>query len=198
VVPTALTPACYIFEDGRGHQMTAIDQGAMGNPRGAKIPTALLAGASWLHLTTGMPDYQLRLKAAARQQGLRVAVDPAQEIHYLWKRKPLEELLDGAEILFGNVAELARIRSLLGVRTDEDLLEQVPLVIRTEGAQGVSAFSRTGTVRVPAVRVRGTAKVTGAGDAFRGGYYGAFFRGTPLRGALEAGTRAAADWMRRA
>jgi nucleoside kinase len=197
VVKGALTPACYIFEDGRGHQMTAIDQGPMGDPRGATIPTELLRSASWLHLTTGMPQYQLRLKSAARRLGLRVAVDPAQELHYLWKCAPLEELLSGAEILFGNVAEFARIRALLGVRSDEALLDRVPLLVRTEGARGACAISRTGTVRVASVRVRGKAKVTGAGDAFRGGFYGAFFRGSELPAALEAGCRAAADWMRR-
>ncbi|MGI0151947.1 MAG: carbohydrate kinase family protein, partial [Thermoplasmata archaeon] len=109
IVPGELSPACYIFEDGRGHQMTAIHQGPMGDARGAKVPESLLDDAGWLHLTTGPPHYQLRLKAAARRRGLRVAVDPAQEIHYLWSREPLEKLLDGAEIVFGNRSEISRI-----------------------------------------------------------------------------------------
>jgi sugar/nucleoside kinase (ribokinase family) len=196
-VPGAYSPACYIFEDGRGHQMTVIDQGPMGTAAGAAVPEALLVRAGWLHLTTGDPAFLLRLKRAARERGLRVAVDPAQEVHYRWTRRPLEELLSGAEMVFGNVAEIARMRTLLRLPSDEALLDRVPLVLRTEGAAGVTAFSRAGTTHVPAARLRRRAKVTGAGDAFRGGFYAAFFRGEPLQNAMRAGTVAAAEWMQR-
>jgi nucleoside kinase len=195
-VPDARSPTCYVIEDGRGHQVTLIHQGPMGDPRGAAIPDDLLGRTDWLHLTTGAPRYLLQLKLAARRAGVRVAVDPAQEVHYLWNAGDLRRLLEGAEILFGNRSEIDRILALLHRRRVEELLTTVPLVIRTEGARGATAFARTGTVHAPAGAVPKGASVTGAGDAFRGGFYGAFFRGEPLGGALREGHRAATAWMR--
>jgi sugar/nucleoside kinase (ribokinase family) len=196
-VPDARSPICYIVEDGRGHQMTLIHQGPMGSTEGAHIPEELLAGARWLHLTTGAPSYQLQLKAAARAHGVRIAVDPAQEVHYLWEADPLAELLEGAEVLFGNRAEIERAQKLLRARGPEGLLDRVPLILRTEGKDGVTAFHRGGSVHVAAVPVRHPHLVTGAGDAFRGGFYGAFFSGEPLEKALRAGVAGARGWMRR-
>ncbi len=194
-VPDTRSPACYIIEDGRGHQVTLIHQGPMGAADDAVIPEELLGSAHWLHLGTGDPEYLLELKEAARARGTRVAVDPAQEIHYLWSRPLLRRLLDGAELFFGNASEIERAKKLLGLKRVEELLERVPLVVRTEGSDGATAFTRAGTVHVPARRVRGAHQATGAGDAFRGGFYAAFFGGAPLEGALEAGASSAAAWM---
>lgn len=195
-VPDARSPACYIADDGRGHQVAFMHQGPMGDCRGAAVPEPLLASARWLHLTTGDPRYQLALKRAARRHGVRIAADPAQEVHYRWSGPELAELLVEAEILFGNESELRRISALLGAPGPAGLLDRVPTVIMTRGARGVHAWTRAGTFSVPAPRLAGAHPVTGAGDAFRGGFYGEFFRGRPLEAALRAGTRTAAAWIR--
>jgi nucleoside kinase len=195
-VPGQSTPTCFIVEDARGRQRTLIQQGPMGDRpvRGFRVPPCL-EEYSWLHLTTGPPAIHLRLMAEARARGLHVAADPAQEIHYRWRGPELRRLLQGSEVFFGNRSEVARALRLLGLRRVHDLLALVPLVVRTEGAGGVSAFSRTGTVRAPAHRPRRHRTIVGAGDAFRGGFYAGWFEGAPLRGCLGAGTRAAARWI---
>lgn len=186
---------CFIVEDGRGGQMTLIDQGPMADGSGAVIPEAVLASASWVHLATGAPAYLHRLRVAARRAGARVAVDPAQEIHYRWDGAGLRRLLDGAEILFGNRSEIERAADLLGASTPASLTETVPLVVMTEGARGARAFTRRGVVRARAVPVRRMRQVTGAGDAFRGGFYAAWIAGQPLGACLAWGARVAARWM---
>ncbi len=190
------TPTCFILEDGRGHQRTLIDQGAMGDrPLRAFRPPPGLDSYSWLHVTTGPPRVHLRLLEHARAHGLHVAADPAQEIHYRWDRRDLRELLEGSELFFGNRSEVARAVDLLKFRHPKDLLDLVPLVVRTEGSRGVTAFSRNGSVRAPARRPRRRRTVVGAGDAFRGGFYAGWFEGAPLRACLDAGARAAARWI---
>lgn len=189
------TPTCYILEDELGHQRTLIDQGAMSDSEPVRLPRAVLPEYSWLHVTTGNPDYHLRLIRAAREAGLRVAADPAQEIHYWWDRRRFLKLISRAEVLFGNRSEVARAMRLAGVRTPQGLVEHVPLVIRTEGALGATAFARGATLHVPAARARRVRTVVGAGDAFRGGFYAAWFEGQPLRGCLVAGVRSAAHWV---
>jgi len=189
------TPTCYILEDDRGHQCTMIDQGPMANAGKASLPRTVLPDYAWLHVTTGDPVYQLRLVRAARTAGVRVAVDPAQEIHYWWDRAKFVKLISDAEILFGNRAEVARAAQLAGVASPQLLVDRVPLVIRTEGANGVTAFSRGSTLHMPAARPRRVRTLVGAGDAFRGGFYAAWFEGQPLKGCLVAGVRSAAHWV---
>ncbi len=189
------TPTCYIVEDPRGRQRTLIDQGAMGDDVGPFRAPAWLDEYSWVHLTTGPVRFQLSVAAAARRRGLRVAADPAQEIFYRWDRPRFRELLARSEVLFGNRAELERACALVGVADPEALREHVPLVIRTEGRHGASAISGAGRVHVPSRPPRRVRTAVGAGDAFRGGFYAAWFEGEPLAGCLGAGTRAAVRWI---
>jgi nucleoside kinase len=194
----AVTPTAYIFEDRRARQRTLMEQGPMGTPPTRSKPRPWLSEYSWLHLTTGAPDFQLRLLAEGRSRGVRVAADPAQEVHYRWDRARLKKLVAGSEILFGNRSEIDRTARLLGVRGTEGLLGSVPLVVRTEGEGGATAYSRTGSVHVPSVRPHRVHSVVGAGDAYRGGFYAGWFEGEKLRDCLRAGARAAARWMEEA
>ena len=189
------SPTCYIVEDGAGSQITLIDQGAMADDAGARVPVGLLRESGWVHLTTGHPGFQLRVLAAARRLGRAVSADPAQEVHYRWRPEQLAELVRNAEILFGNEAEVAAVQKAFDARRPDDLLAEVPLVVMTRGPKGVRAYSRAGTVEVPAERPRRLRQVTGAGDAFRGGFYAAWFSGQPLDGCLVAGERSSRIWI---
>ena len=189
------TPTCFILEDRAGRQRTLIDQGAMGDDVREPNPPAWLREYAWLHVGTGPPAAQLRLARRAREGGLRVAADPAQEIFYRWSPPRLRELLRMSELLFGNRAEIDRALELAEVTSIDRLLELVPCIVRTEGAAGASVFSRAGRLRVPTSVRRRSGSFVGAGDAFRGGFYAAFLSGAPMAQALRAGHRAAARWI---
>jgi sugar/nucleoside kinase (ribokinase family) len=189
------TPTCYILEDSQGAQRTLIDQGPMAEAGPYPVPRRWLRRYSWLHVSTGPPAFQLRLAEFARRDGLRVAADPAQEIFYRWTPSGLRRLLSLSEILFGNRAEIAHAALLTGRSGASDLTELVPSVIRTEGSNGASAFTRVGTVHAPGKGPRSVRSIVGAGDAFRGGFYAAYFSGEILARALAAGNRTAANWI---
>lgn len=195
-VPKQRSPTCFVLEDRRGRQMTAIDPGPMKDWRGARMPDAVLRSYRWLHLVTGAPAYQLALLERAQRWGVRVAADPAQEVHYLWKGPDLARLLRPSEMLFGNRAEIGRILELRGRASVRSLLEEVPLIVVTLGSSGAVAYHRAGSERVAAIPVERPVTLVGAGDAFRGGFYGAWFAGSPLRECLRGGIRAASTWMR--
>jgi len=194
-VATASTPTCYTMEDRRGVQRTLIDQGPMGGSRGARMPGAWLDDYSWLHIATGDPSFQLRLVRTARAHGLRVTADPAQEIHYRWNRRRFAQLLASSELFFGNRGEIDRAVEYVGGSDPSSLLERVPLIVRTEGRHGATAFSRTGTVHVAAERPKSAGSTVGAGDAFRGGFYAAWFEGEPIAACLTAGARSSRRWI---
>jgi sugar/nucleoside kinase (ribokinase family) len=190
------TPTCYIMEDRGGGQRTLIDQGAMSDapPHRFRVG-AWISEYAWVHLTTGPPVALLELQARAHRAGLHVAADPGQETHYRWAAGRLRRLVRGAEIFWGNRSEIERACGLLQVAGPSGLLALVPMVVRTEGVRGATAFTPVGAVHVGARRPRRVRSVVGAGDAFRGGFYAAWFSGQRLRECLTAGTRAAARWM---
>jgi len=190
------TPTCWILEDGHGGQTTVIDQGAMGQLDPRDLPWRALRRSAWVHLTTGDPGYQLALAEAARASGRPVAFDPAQEVRYRWGARELGRMLPLTEVLFGNESELERLMEIGGFGSVKELLQVVPLVVMTRGPRGVSAYGRAGTVDLPAVPVGSLGHVTGAGDAFRGGFYAGWFRGWPLKRCLEGGLAAAAAILR--
>jgi len=187
------TPTAYVLEEPGGAQRTLMAQGAMADGiRAQGLSWPWIGEYAWVHLTTGPPDLQLGVARQARATGVRIAADPAQEVYYRWDARRLARLLRDAEIVFGNRAEIARIAAKLDLPGPRALAAKVPLVVRTEGPRGASAFSRTGTVHVPARPVRHVGSVVGAGDRFRGGFYAAWFAGHDLTGCLRAGVVAAA------
>ncbi|MEM0129290.1 MAG: PfkB family carbohydrate kinase [Thermoplasmata archaeon] len=194
-VPGLPTPTCYILADRHHAQRTLIQQGPMGDSD-ARPPSSLpWSGYRWLHVTTGPVAWQLALAEAARRNGLRVAADPAQEIHYRWDARSLARLLGLSEILFGNRAEIARAARLAGGRSARDLLPMVPLVIETGGPRGVRVHTRSGGFRVAAERPRRIDTLIGSGDAFRGGFYTGWFAGDPLDACVRRGIRTATRWI---
>ncbi|MDE1819653.1 MAG: carbohydrate kinase family protein [Euryarchaeota archaeon] len=185
------TPTCWIFEDGKGGQLTIIDQGAMDSTRNEALPRRTIARSRLVHITTGDPVFQLRVARAAREAGKIVVCDPAQEIHYRWSPRGMAELLSLSEMFFGNEREFLQARSLVKARTPRDFLARVPVAVVTRGPKGVRAYTRRGTLEAPPARLRRFHRVTGAGDAFRGGFYRAWFEGEPLERCLSWGSAAA-------
>jgi sugar/nucleoside kinase (ribokinase family) len=188
------TPSCTILEDPDGATRTVIQQGPMGDGKSPRLPGPWVAEYAWMHLSTGDPTFYVALARAARRRGLRVAVDPAQEILYRWDRERFRAVLGSAELLFGNRREIAAALRMVGGGL-EGLLARVPLVIRTDGERGATAFFRGGTVRVPAVHPRRRHTLVGAGDSFRGGFYAAWLRGKRLDACLASGAESAATWI---
>jgi nucleoside kinase len=194
-VPGTRSPAVFIVESSQGDQVTLIDQGPMEADHGTEVPRGVLSRTGWVHLATGNPDYQLRVLEEAQRRNVRAVADPAQEIFYRWDSSNLRRLLSGSEIFFANRAELAQALMLLRLRDMHQMLEIVPCVVETLGLGGAIAWTRAGRVRVPATRSSRARQVTGAGDAFRGGFYAGWFRGDPLRNCLRYGSWAAARWL---
>ncbi|HTT15938.1 MAG TPA: PfkB family carbohydrate kinase [Thermoplasmata archaeon] len=188
-VPGEPTPCCTIIEVPDGSTRTLIQQGPMRDGPSTTPGSSWCQRYRWVHLGTGPPQRTLVLAEAAQGAGRRVAFDPAQEIFYRWDRAIFRRVLARIDVLFGNEAEVAVARRWAG--GPKDLLALVPLVVRTEGRRGATAFYRGGTVHAAAERPSRRRTLVGAGDAFRGGFYAGWLRGATLRDCLTAGNRTA-------
>ena len=87
----------------------------MGNAARAPISPTLLKEYSWVHLTTGDPNFQLQLPALPAN--LDYESRPIRPRRFISDGRLLQlrQLLQVSEILFANVAEAEKAAALLGV-----------------------------------------------------------------------------------
>jgi adenosine kinase len=102
--------------------------------------------------------------------------------------KAIAQLLDGAQILFGNAYESALLESKTGLSADE-VLAAVGTRVTTHSAEGV-VIQQSGQpeLRVPVVPAEAIVDPTGVGDAFRAGFLAARSWGLGLERAAQLGS----------
>jgi len=179
-VPGVSTPTAWIFTDRRGNQIAIVDQGPMKFAGKYEVLTHTVETSEIVHLGTGRPEYYAKIAALASKLGKRIAFDPSQEIHYVYTPVTFRRLLGRAQMFFGNEVEMKRALSFVRRKKPADLLEWVEVVVMTRGAKGSTILSNEGRLDVPAIQSRKVVDVTGAGDAYRGGFYAGLSRGFDL------------------
>jgi sugar/nucleoside kinase (ribokinase family) len=190
-VKGAATPACWIFAAKDERSMAFINQGAADKGGRGAVDRAAVLGARVVHLATGPPAYHTRVAAFAARQGRTVAFDPAQELSYLWTPTLLRRMLRFTDVLFLNDSERRIAKRYLGASSDRALLRHADALVLTHGRRGSEYLSASHHERVKAVKARRVVNAIGAGDAFRGGYYAALYRGLAPRERLLWGAAAA-------
>ena len=180
VVRGVSTPTAWIFTDRRGNQIAIVDQGPMKHAGKYDVLAHTVESSEIVHLGTGRPEYYMKIAAFAAKLGKRIAFDPSQEIHYVYTATTFRRLLGRAQMFFGNEAEMKRALSFVRRKRPADLLEWVDVVVMTRGGKGSTILSREGKIDVPAIRSRKVVDVTGAGDAYRAGFYAGLSRGLDL------------------
>jgi len=177
----ATTPTAWIFSDSAGNQMAIIDQGPM--KEGVRLPILRhsVVDVELVHLGTGRPQYYARIARLAAERDRTIAFDPSQEIHYVYTPRLFRALLRHTTYFFGNEAEITQAKRFLRVTSTEGLLRFAPVVVVTLGSRGSVVHTRDGKIRIPRVRPTRVADVTGAGDAYRAGFYAGLSRGLDLR-----------------
>lgn len=179
-VPRHATPTAWVFSDRAGDQMAIIDQGPMGDAASRPLLLHSVRDVELVHLGTGRPEYYRRVAIEAERLGKTVAFDPSQEIHYVYSRALFRNLMDRSTYFFGNEAEIAKAKEFLRATETTGLLRHVEVVVATLGAKGSMVFTSSGKTRIPAVKPKRVVDVTGAGDAYRAGFYAGLARGYDL------------------
>jgi len=175
------TPTVWVVSDSDHNQVAYVYQGPMGEMEKEPIRLNAARESEWVHVMTGRPPYYLKLMKECRRLGKKIAFDPAQEIHNIWNREWFLQALGMADAFLCNENELRTALRYSSKNRPEDLLERVPLLVNTIGPKGSVVYSKEGRMEVPAVRPRKIVDTTGAGDAFRAGFFSGLYRGAKLR-----------------
>ncbi len=176
-IPAHTTPTAWVFSDRRGDQMAIIDQGPMKDAARRPVLRHSVRDVELVHLGTGRPEYYAKVADYAEDLGRAVSFDPSQEIHYVYDARLFRRLMARADYFFGNEAEIAAAKRFMRVTSTQGLLRHAAVVVATLGAKGSVVFTRERRHRIPRVRPRRVVDVTGAGDAYRAGFYAGLAHG---------------------
>jgi sugar/nucleoside kinase (ribokinase family) len=185
-----MTPTCRIMTDKLGNQICIMDQGPMGEMDDFPIATHALESSEIIHIGTGRPAYYKKVMKAAKKMGKRIHFDPAQELRYLYSPKIFAELLAMSDALFVNQHELKIALKYLGLKDQTKMLDRVSMLIVTKGKEGSEITTSSGVTKIQAIKPKKILDPTGAGDAYRAGFYAGLSRGMDLESCGMLGSSA--------
>ncbi len=177
------TPTCWIMTDPDQNQVAFMDQGpmkVMGEFSAGRYAGHTIDSCEIIHIGTGRPEYYEKVMQIAREKEKKIFFDPAQEIHYVYDPSSFHRLLDMADAFFANKNEMATALRYMDLDSREELLDHVGMIIMTQGKEGSQIITKDATFDIPAVAPKAMIDPTGAGDAYRAGFYAGMKRGLAL------------------
>jgi ribokinase len=183
------TPSCFVFTDGK-NQMNFIEQGPMADAARFEVLEHSVESSRIVHIGTGRPNYYKKIVKLCMELDKEVAFDPGQEIHYVYGKKQFKDIMRYSKYLFCNESELVRARKFLDIKRTKQILDYVDVLVLTLGAKGSEIHSVERKILIPPIKPRKFVDSTGAGDAYRAGFYAAVSRGHDLKVCGFAGAAA--------
>jgi adenosine kinase len=137
------------------------------------------------------PDGMLRHTEECRQRGYAFIADPSQQLAF-GSGELIQQLVDGAAMLFSNEYESHLIESKTGWSAEE-ILDRVGTQVTTLGADGVRITGKGAEpIVVAACKNVAAVEPTGVGDAFRAAFLAATSWGLGLERSAQVGCTLAA------
>jgi len=164
------TAQALIVNDRRKEQRVFFYQGPQGSATSLNHVLKKNAGMSeYVHFSTGEPDYYLKIMSSIKNDRTRMVFDPAQEIHKVWNKEKFVSALNMSDILFCNKYEAESAMRY----TDADSLSGVcdKMFVCTKGPEGSELYVNGNLTKIPTVAAKRNVDATGAGDAYRAGFY---------------------------
>ncbi|MDR0198908.1 MAG: PfkB family carbohydrate kinase [Methanomassiliicoccaceae archaeon] len=184
------TAQAMIVNDSMKEQRVFFYQGPQGSATSLNNvlrKNALLS--RYVHFSTGEPDYYLNIMGSVRDGGRKIAFDPAQEIHKVWNKEKFMRALGLSDILFCNRYEAVSAMKYAAVDSLRDI--DAGMVVCTKGQDGSELYVNGELTKIPIVEGKRVIDATGAGDAYRAGFYAGKYNGYSDIDSLMIGAAAA-------
>ncbi len=175
-----ITPTCWIMTDLTQNQFSIINQGPMRDMAKLGFAEHTVRNCEVVHISTGRPEYYMKIVELASSLNKKIAFDPAQEIYYLYTPEYMRFMLEHANFYFVNEAEYKLTLKMLGLKSKAELVKLVEYLVITLGEKGSEISTKDEIIQVPAIKPKKIVDPTGAGDAYRSGFYAGLFRKLPI------------------
>lgn len=176
-IPDELTATFFVSTDLDQNQIANFYTGAMGHARHYGLADRKLTDANLVLISPNDPTAMLNYARECKAHGIPYAYDPSQQIARL-SGEELEQSIPGASYLLCNEYELAMIQNKTGWSL-EQIQGQVNTLVLTLGKRGSVIYTDGRAYEIPVAQVSRVDDPTGAGDAYRGGFFAARLAGLP-------------------
>ncbi len=163
------TASFFVSTDQDQNQLASFYTGAMARARDLPLDSLDPASIAFVVISPNDPPAMAAHAAACRRHGIPFLYDPSQQVTRL-SGEEMTEGFRGASILIVNEYEFGILTHKTGL-SREEILERVPTLIVTSGADGSTVHVAEGAAHaIPPARVEGEAvDPTGVGDMYRAG-----------------------------
>lgn len=176
-IPDELTATFFVSTDLEQNQIANFYAGAMNYARHYGLASRGLGSADLVVISPNDPLAMLNYAQECKQLGIPFAYDPSQQIARL-SGDDLQQSVPGAAYLLCNEYELAMVQSKTGWSLD-DIRAQVGMLVLTLGKKGSILYTADEVIPVPVAYLERIEDPTGAGDAYRGGFFAALINNLP-------------------
>ncbi len=173
-----LTATFFVSTDSDQNQIANFYTGAMAHARHYRLADRELTDAQLVLISPNDPGAMLNYAQECKELGIPFAYDPSQQLARL-SGEELAKSVPGAAYLLCNEYEIAMVQNKTGWSLTQ-ICELVEVVVVTKGKEGSAIHAAGKVTHVAAARLTEIVEPTGAGDAFRGGFFAARQAGLPL------------------
>jgi adenosine kinase len=178
-IPDELTATFFVSTDLDQNQIANFYTGAMAHARKHSLASRGLTDATLVLISPNDPMAMLNYAIECKANAIPFAYDPSQQIARL-SGEELKQSVPGATFLMCNEYELAMILDKTGWTLDK-LRAEVKTIVLTLGKKGSVIYHGDEEVRTPIVELESIDDPTGAGDAYRAGFFTGQLAGLPWR-----------------
>jgi adenosine kinase len=184
-----MTASAYITTDADDNQITAFFAGPLQRVADMDIRELLEPGGIAL-ISPTHKDVMMRHMRDCAGAGMRAVFDPGQQIT-VFNDAELKDMISRSEFVIGNDYEIKLLQDRTGWGAKE-ILETAKTLIVTLGEKGSIISTRDGeTIEIAPCSPTSFDDPTGAGDAYRAGFFFGIERGMPLTACGQVGSVAA-------
>jgi len=183
-----LTSSAHITTDKENNQITAFYNGALLEATDLSISDV----KEKVDLVLISPTYKTAMIKHAKEcyeQKIPFCFDPGQQVT-AFTAQELMMIVGQAKFLIGNDYEIKLIQEKTGW-DGEEILNHVEAMIITMGEKGSMVVTKEGTVEVGICPADSVDDPTGAGDAYRAGFFSAYSQGLDWKACAQMGAVAA-------
>ncbi len=182
------TSSAHITTDKDDNQITAFYPGA-GNDATKTHVHNVKEKVSLVLISPSGQESMIQHARSAKEYKIPYVFDPGQQITAL-NKEDIKELILNAWAVIGNDYEMKLIEKKSGMTVDT-MLTHAKIIITTLGEKGSVIQTKDKNIKIPACKPQQVIDPTGAGDAYRAGFFVAYTQGKDLKTCGQTGAVAA-------
>lgn len=185
-----MTASAYITTDADDNQITAFYGGPLGEAAQKNLSEILKEKVSIALISPTAKDAMAKHLKEAKEMGIKTVFDPGQQITSFTDIE-LKKMVSQADFVIGNDYEIKLLQERTGW-SEKEILQNCKYLITTLGEKGSVIKTADGeTIEAGTCAPLSADDPTGAGDAYRAGFFFAFEKEMDLKVCAQVGATAA-------